>query len=157
MSIRAARRLQLVALILFAVSLLLTLLIIPLQHWLKTLYTHSEEIVRNTDVPVAELISNTLRLLIAVLYFVSLMKKDATPIKAAVIVYAILFAVLSLIFAPLIEMIPAWLLARIGSSVELASYSTLNRIVNGVTALPVGAAGILMALSLGGAYGKRRD
>ena len=154
MSVKGCRRLQLIAMILFIASLLFCLAAIPLQGPLKRLMSAPYEVLQIRSIPWNSLLGCLVHTVLAVLFYV-IIRKPLTRSKsrAAVIVFAILLGVLSLL-GSFTGTIISTLIGRFGGAAAIVSYSTLEGSVSlfcPVLRLP---ACVLMLLAMGGICGK---
>ena len=152
---RTARDLQLVATILMAVVLMLTIAFIPMQRTLKVLYVSDESVLNYRTIPFGQICSAAVYLLLGVIYLALLNKKTAAPLKISIVVIVIVYGLLSLCVLPLASTFETHAVGREGV-IAIASFSACRNALSFLTGLPAGISKILMFLSMGGAIGKSR-
>ena len=154
MSVKTCRTLQIIAFILFALAFLGTLLAIPFQKAIVSIYTSDPAVLSEFNFPWAALL-RTFFLLIPALVYLILVFRSMTPAgtRAAVIVLAIVMGLTMALFLPLLDLGITALVNREGM-IAAAHYSSLNGAVTFLTAFSLVPAEILMLLSMGGFFGK---
>ncbi len=155
MTMRTARILQMLAVILFAFALLAAVLYIPLQDVWKSFYVLDESSIVRT-VPAADIVRQGIFLFLAVCYFLLLGTKARGPLKVPIVIIAVLYALLSVVIFPLVSQLAVRIAGAVGTA-QVVSLSVQSSYM-GFTAAPLTAvAGMLMLFSMGGAYGKTED
>ena len=154
MSVKTCRVLQIVAFVFFALAFLGSVLAIPFQKSLVSIYTSDPEILSQFHFPWQALLRSFLLLIPALIYLI-LVLQPMSPggSKATVIVLAIHMGILLALILPLLSMFITTEVAREGQY-ALAHYNDLNGITSAVTSFLTVPAEILMFLSMGGFFGK---
>ena len=154
MSTKTSKILQLIAFILFAVALLVSIASIFAQVPIKRLYSSSEEILAIRSVPFASIAAAVIHVVLALIFMLVIFGKPSRgAVKALGIVMAALFVLFDALIIPLIGMGITGLVARRGAT-ALSSYSVLSSGVSFVTSILSVPATILMFLSIGALFGK---
>lgn len=156
MSYRGLKTLQLIAVILWGVALLLTIIAIPLQVPVKQLYLRDATVAQAFVIPWQTLIGLTVHLALAVILLILIITcRDKASTKGLVILLAVLWGVWGAVLSPLISM-GITMLINAQSIETTASYSVLTSAISLFTG-PISTAGSIMTLiALGGFYRNQR-
>ena len=101
MSLRGAKKLQMIALVLYAAALGATLLYIPTQSFWKRSAAVSPEAIACVTVPVSSLIGAALRLVLAAVWLACLRGVKDKPLKGSVIALSILLGAYAIAVEPI--------------------------------------------------------
>ena len=154
MSLKAAKTLQIIAFILFAFALLLSVVSIFAQNLIKSIYSSPADTYDVTVIPYQSIIYCFMRTLFALIYLLIICGHPTRKGTIAItIVMAILFIVFNTVISPVVSVIITGLMANYGTMMY-AAYSVVSTGVSFITGLFTAPATILMFLSLGGACGK---
>lgn len=158
MSIKTCRTLQLIAVILFATALLLTLLAIPFQSHIKQIYNPDPAIREVRSIPYEMLISTGFQLLLSVICLAVIASR---PSRGGAIALTIVIALLLGIFRVIVYPALSALIIRSISMRGAAAITSHMALSNGLTTFLVNLfacpASILMLLSLGGCIAKKAE
>ena len=154
MSTKTSKILQLIAFILFAVALLVSIASIFAQVPIKRLYGAGGEILAIRSVPFASIAAAIIHVVLALIFMLVIFGKPSRgAVKALGIVMAVLFVLFDALIIPLIGMGITGLVARRGAA-AISSYSVLSSGVSFLTSILSVPATILMFLSIGALFGK---
>ena len=157
MSLRGVRKLQIISVILFGASLLLSLIVIVFQGAFKPLFTMVPDVLSCYVVPWPALAGSVTALVFAVLFLVFCMTvRSAKASRIIVVILLIAKLVYGVILSPLFSSLSTVAVNAYGST-YIASWGTVTRGLSLFTALPSFAGNLLMFLAMGGFFGNGRD
>ena len=154
MSTKASKILQLIAFILFALALVVSVASIFAQVPIKRLYGAGGEVLAIRSVPFAAIAAALIHVVLALIYMLVVFGKPSRgATKAVGIVMAVLFVLFDAIVIPVIGMGITAAVARRGTAF-LSSYSALSSGVSSIMNILTVPATILMFLSVGALFGR---
>ncbi len=155
MSFRAARRLQIAAVVLFALVLLTTLVLYLAQEPAIRLFSNNDERLNGIHVTLTlKIISAVIDLAVAVVYLLMLNRRSSS-LRGPVIAIAVLCG-LSILLALPAEFVNNLVISRKGA-VAFAAYAALKGMLDYIANPMAYIGAMLMFLSMGGAFGKGRS
>ena len=151
MTQRGVRKIQMVSVIFFGVSLLLGILAVLLQHSLLPLFISDPDVRTVTVIPWLPLIKLFVSLALAVTFLILCGKIHSDRASVVIIRILLIFLLLRMTAYPWLASLEQSLISAYGTR-YIAAYSNVTRFISWATLITLPAANILMRLSMGGFY-----